>query len=258
MISSALAAKEKLNIGDTFTLGLGDTLLEQYAGVGAVAALPERYAPPVQNVTLEIVGIYSDLEKEVLQSNNLFRTYSSSTIFVPLSLLPASAEAIAQNPIKPGEFSFVVENAKDIRAFLAESAPLIEEMGLTLSFSDGGWLEIEDQFFLIEKVSLIAILALSMAMVAVITLIVFLFIAQRKNEYAIMRTTGCPKGRANAVLFIPLFLMTLIAVAVGSGLAWANVTLNMTRILSSGLMAQYHGTYKCIRSAEYRIRVHFG
>ena len=65
-------------------------------------------------------------------------SYSANAIFLPKALLPADALSLGSSRFSPGEFSFRVENARDITAFLDESAPKIEEMGLTLFFDDSG------------------------------------------------------------------------------------------------------------------------
>ena len=137
VISAYVADKYKLSVGDSFPLGLCDTLFEQHAGLGAVAVTRGRYSTPVKEVNLEIVGIYTDYDSEKAQGMMPHWAYSANTVFVPLSMLPASADT-ANTPVKPGAFSFTVGDVDNIPKFMAEAAPALAEMGLTVRFSEEG------------------------------------------------------------------------------------------------------------------------
>jgi ABC-type antimicrobial peptide transport system permease subunit len=221
VISSVLAKEYGFSVGDELTLGLCDTLFEQHAGLGAVnAGVRGRYSVPARKATLEIVGIYADLTSGVYQGNNPHWFYSSNTVFVPTSLLPVSEEERAGHTVKPGEFSFIIRNIRDVKPFLAEYEPMIEkEMGLRLTVSDGGWSVIEKEFTLMEQSSVLSISVLILAMIVAVVFVVFLFIIRQRKEYAIMRATGCTKRRANMAVLLPLLLVdaaALIISGVGS------------------------------------------
>jgi ABC-type antimicrobial peptide transport system permease subunit len=217
VIGSVLAKEYGLSVGDELTLGLCDTLFEQHAGLGAVnAGVRGRYAAPARKATLEIVGIYADLTSGIYQGNNPHWFYSSNSIFVPTSLLPVGEEEKAGHIIKPGEFSFIIRNIRDVKPFLAEYGPMIEkEMGLKLTVSDGGWSVIEKEFTLMEYSSVLSISMLILAMIVAVVFVVFLFIIRQRKEYAIMRATGCTKRQANRTVFLPLLLMDAVAALVG-------------------------------------------
>ena len=234
VISSDLAQRYGLNIGDSFPLGLCDKLFEQHAGLGAVAVTRGRFSTPVQDVNLEIVGLYRDYDSENAQGLTAHHSYSANTVFVPLELLPASAQVV-DAVIKPGSFSFSIGDPRNIPAFMKESAPLIESMGLTLTLSDGGWATVANQFGLTAKISLIAITELLVALLATAALLVHLFIGQRRHEYAVMRATGCAKPRANLALLLPFCLLGLGAVAISSVAAWFNLARTTTVALPLNL-----------------------
>ncbi len=216
VISSVLAKEYSLSVGDELTLGLCDKLFEQHAGLGAVnAGVRGRYSSPVRKATLKIVGIYADLTSGVYQGNNPHWFYSSNSIFVPTSLLPVSEEVKAGHTVKPGEFSFIIRNIRDVKPFLKEYGPMIEkEMGLKLTVTDGGWNVIEKEFTSMEHSVGLSISVLILAMIVAVVLVVFLFIIRQRKEYAIMRATGCTKRRANMVVFIPLLMMDVVAVII--------------------------------------------
>lgn len=216
VINSVLAKEYGLSVGDKLPLGLCDKLFEQHAGLGAVnAGVRGRYSVPARKATLEIVGIYADLTSGVYQGNNPHWFYSSNTIFVPASLLPAREEERAGHTVKPGEFSFIIRNIRDVRPFLDEYGPRIEkEMGMKLTVSDSGWNIIEKEFTMMEQSSVLSISVLILAMIVAVVFVVFLFIIRQRKEYAIMRATGCTKRRTNMAVFLPLLLMDTVAVVI--------------------------------------------
>lgn len=231
VINSVLAKEYGLSVGDKFPLRLCDKLFEQHAGLGAVnAGVRGRYSVPVRDVTMEIVGIYTDLTSAVYQGNNPHWFYSSNTIFVPTSLLSVSEEERAEHTVKPGEFSFIIRNIRDVKPFLAKYGPMIEkEMGLKLTLSDGGWNVIEKQFTLMEHSSVLSISVLILAMIVAVLLVVFLFIIRQKKEYAIMRATGCKKRRANLAVFLPLLLMDAVAILISGVGAYIYITYSILK-----------------------------
>ena len=219
VVSLVFARQNRLAIGDRIVMFLGDMLFEPHIGLGALAVTRGRFARPVERVELEIVGIYDNFDSQQTRGHTAHWSYSSATIFVPLTLLPGSADT-ANTPVKPGAFNIVVEDARQMAAFRREAAPILEQMGLTLHFFDGGWLEIERELLLSQRISLIAIVVLVLAVMAAVTLVVFLFILQKKQDFAILRATGCPKHQANLALFLPLLVMAAASVATGSAAAW--------------------------------------
>ena len=210
-----LAAKYRLKVGDRIKLGLGDRLFEQYLSLGAVASTPARYSPPVTEAELEIVGIYANTDGPGERSNEPHWGYSVNTIFVPRSLLPAEEASLEGHEFAPGEFSFVVGDARDIGAFLNEEAPKIEAMGLRLIFDDGGWLDIESGFAEAGRLSLVKIAASAAAMAAAAALSAYLFIWRRRGDYAAMRALGTERGSAGRALVLPLAAVAAAAALIG-------------------------------------------
>ena len=206
-------------MGDKVKLKLGDELFEQYAPLGAVASCRGRYANQFVDAEFEIVGSYVDVNIQKLREIDLYWAYSDNTIFVPLSFLPVEESELNDHEFKPGEISFVVGDARNIRPFVEECIPKLEEMGLTVYFSDGGWLRIEEQVKQAGSLSLSKLLAFGAACVLASALTVYLFIGRKKREYAIMRALGTTKAGANRSLFVPLVLLAVIAVALGGAAA---------------------------------------
>ena len=144
VLNNAFMLANNLSIGDTISLRLGDKLFEQNAALGAVASIRERYSDSLSDaIEFEIIGVYRDTDSIPQRSNDLFWAYSPNTVFIPVSFL--QIEVPDSHIVKPGEFSFVVGDARDISAFLKEAEHLIEaDLGLSLYFNDGGWSAIEE------------------------------------------------------------------------------------------------------------------
>ncbi|MEN6313429.1 MAG: ABC transporter permease [Clostridiaceae bacterium] len=227
VVSNQFAAQNSLELGDKITLKLGTELFEQYKGLGAVAATYERYSPPDETAELEIVGIYMDADGKGSQLQKPHWSYSVNTVFVPKSLLPLDESNQDGHVFSPGEFSFTVGNAWDIPSFIeniGKEAHTFEKMGLKLIFYDDGWTGIIEQFNMSMKLSNIAILVFSGAVIVATGFIVFLFIGRKKKEYAIMRALGTTKNVSARALILPLMIVSVLAVLVGSCAAWIYTT----------------------------------
>ena len=207
-----------LKVGDRITLKLGDKLFEQNPAIGAVASVRERYADSfTDEIEFEIVGSYRDVDKKEQQLNRMHWTYSANTVFIPQSFLPCSVPDSRE--LTPGEFSFIIDDPRNIASFLEECAPVIESLGLTLYFSDGGWLALEAQVSQASTLAAVRLLLLSLSVFVAIGLTVYLFIGRKKKEYAIMRALGTPVRASGRSLYIPLGLMAVVALVAGNLLA---------------------------------------
>jgi len=220
VISRKLADEYGLEVGDTLAMTLGAELFEQYKGLGAMAVARERYSPASAPVTLEIAGIYKDVDTEMMQRDKPHWCYSVNTIFVPKSLLPIDESALTGHEFSPAEVSFTVDNVREIESFLDVTAPLLEEMGMTLIFDDAGWPEIVDAFNETGRLSIISISVFSVAVAAATLLIVYLYIGRKKKEYAIMRALGTTRRASDKALLLPLMVVAVVSILAGTGTAW--------------------------------------
>ena len=227
VVSSDFASTNKLGLGDKISLKLGTELFEQYKGIGAIAGTRERYSRPDKPEELEIVGIYLDTDSTTEQLNKPNWSYSINTVFVPKSLLPLGESELANHKFSPSEVSFTVDNAWDILPFLKiikNGTPTLKKMGLKIIFNDGGWPDIVDKYKMSIKLSLIAIIAISVAVIASTVLIVYLFIGRKKKEYAILRALGTTRKESVKALILPFMLLSVTAVLMGSCTAWIYTT----------------------------------
>ncbi|MCL1824097.1 MAG: hypothetical protein FWG44_07835, partial [Oscillospiraceae bacterium] len=254
VVGHTFFTKNNLSIGDKLTIGLGDRLFMQHAGLGALTYTPERMWNVAQTVEFEIVGVYMDTESPYERAALLYWTYHPCTVFVPMSFLPV--EIPADHEVWAGEFSVLIENPEDITAFFA-AAPIVTDWISTLSwdyiiedyltgkdtrktgdklvaakwrYSDRGWSLVKDSVNASGKTSLVTTAAFIAAAALALLLSVYLYIGRGKKTYAIMRALGVPKRKAGNALAFPFFTLSFLAVLIGgiSGLIYTSQTIAPT------------------------------
>ncbi len=228
VINHEVARVYGLEIGDTITLKLGNKLFEQYEGIGAIAAVPERLSTDYTEATLEIVGIYKDTRSARLRQEDPCWSYSINTVFVPTRLLNVSEEELQNHTFAPGEFSFIIENVYDVELFEKACSWQIENMGYRLTLTDGNWRELEEIYESSQRTAMFKIMVLCLAVFATTCFTVMLYILGRRRDFAIMRVLGAAKPKANRALTLPLMVITCSAVLAGMITAWIITVQNIT------------------------------
>lgn len=233
VVSERFLYDNKLEIGNTITMKLGDKLFEQNAEIGTVAAVPDRYKEPVTTEELTIVGSYLFVEPASKQAEELYHNYNLNTIFVSKTLLPQSADN-KTHAFKPGEFSFVLDHPNNLESFLSDTVAYLNENGLKLVLGKNGdaWAKISGSFNSSTDVNTLTIGIFLLAEMAVAVFVVYLYISRRKREYAIMRVHGVTGKKAGNALFIPFMLLGLFAVIVGTSGAFVYTTRAISDVLA--------------------------
>lgn len=206
-----------LSIGDKIHVELGDRLFHQDFDMGGALAVDAgTLSNFVDTAELEIVGAYQDVDDSGAQMFESQWCYTKNTIFLPSALLPVEVPAGFEPCV--GEFSVFIEKADDIEAFQEKAKPLAAEMGVSMRFSDGGWLSVKDSFEAGQRMALLtAVLSFAGAMLALF-LAAYLFIGRSKKSYAILRILGVPGKTAQNSIVFPLCILSALAMPVG-GLA---------------------------------------
>lgn len=213
VVNELFLEKNHLSIGDRVSIKLGDKLEHQDAWFGTRALVGKNIPNFVSTVELEIVGAYRFNDDFTNRDAENTWSYTSSTVFVPASLLPVEVPK-DYKPIA-GEFSVFVEDAHDIEAFREAAEPLAAEMGLGLRFSDGGFMNVKDSF---ETGRLAAFLTTALYMLGAalaLFLAVYLYIGRNRETYAIMRMLGVPGRKAGNAVVLPLCILSALAMPVG-------------------------------------------
>ena len=204
-----------LSVGDTLTLELGNYLCEQYAPLGAVASTRGRYSTRFKTQTFTIVGAYLDLNEGKHVNRDFYWCYSNNAIFVPAAFLPDCVNGETYTP-KPAELSFVVGNAEDIIPFMEQCLPRVEDLGLTYTFSDGGWPQVGKELVQARDLALVKLFIFAAAALFALVLTIWLFITRKKREAGILRALGMNRGEATGRLFIPLVMLGTVSAVLGT------------------------------------------
>lgn len=215
-----------LSIGDMVSVRLGDKLFAQDPLYGTVSKgrLERASDFTSDTVELEIVGAYrinDTLGMRILESD---WSYSPSTVFVPKSLLPVEIPDDYEQ--SAGEYSVFIEDARGIEAFKEAAEPLAARMGVSLRFSDGGWLNVKDNFETGTLISLLTTVLYVIGALLALLLASYLYIGRNKESYAIMRAMGVPDNTAGNSLVLPFIVLSAIAVPIGgaAGLIYTSKT----------------------------------
>ena len=215
VVSTDFLKMSGLKVGDSITLDLGNYLSEQYAPLGAVASTRGRQSTAYTEQTFTIIGAWRDLN----EGNHVFRDrfwcWSNNAIFVPSSFLPECRNAEGHT-FKPSEVSFVVGNAEEIVPFMEDCLPILDEIGISYMFSDGGWSAVGPDLMQARSIALVKLLVFGGAAVFALVLTVWLFIGRKKREYAIYRALGMPVQAASMQLYIPFLLLGAVSAVIGA------------------------------------------
>ena len=215
VVSTDFLAMSGLKVGDTITLDLGNYLSEQYAPLGAVAVTRGRQNTEYTRQEFTIIGAWRDLNEGNHVYRDRFWCWSNNAIFVPTAFLPECRNAEGHE-FKPGEISFVVGNAEEIIPFMEECLPILDEMGISYVFSDGGWSAVGPNLMQARTIALVKLLVFGGAAVFALVLTVWLFIGRKKREYAIYRALGMPVLGASQQLYVPFILLGAVSAVVGA------------------------------------------
>ncbi len=218
-----------LEIGDTITLDLGSKLFSQNKAVGAVSVVKERMSTSYTAAEVEIVGIFKDNRNKyagIMDVDSAW-AYGKNTIFVPQHLLNVEETELENHRFYPGEVSFIIEDAWDTPNFENEIVPQLENDGYTGYFEDGGFKDLISPINATERISLIKLAVLMVAVFAVTYFIAVLYVAGRKRDYAIMRLLGTTKSKSAKGILVPLLVLAVAATIIGSVSAHIYTMLNI-------------------------------
>jgi len=226
VISHTLAKEYELEVGHKITVDLGNKLFTYNRAVGSVSAVKGRQSTDYTTTELEIVGIYKDSRNKYMGLKEVEDawSYNVNTIFVPQHLLNVDENELENQKFHYGEVSFVVEDAWNTPAFKEEVIPVLEEMGYTVYFENGNFDELIPSIKETERIAFIKIGVLTLAVLVVTWFVCMLYVTGRKRDYAIMRLLGTTKAKSAGAMLLPLLVVAVAAVAVGSIAAYIYTT----------------------------------
>ena len=221
-----------LSIG---TFGQGVNRAYSFFEFGISAPVQETNS---RDIELEIVGTYhlfptdsatGDLSQNVYDDISLVANF----VYIPDSVLPPDIELtfpdygpFAQysnenDPLPDVWYSFALNDPGDKDAFLLECRGVLDAMGYDIALIEIGDAE---NFRITAQPLLQAVLfnavTFAVALVALLALVAFLFLRQRRRDFAIMRILGRPQKNAARQLYGAMALVGLPAMIAGGAAGW--------------------------------------
>lgn len=227
-----------LSVGDTITLKFRD--LYSHWGFGYIVeghAWKEEYMDdpaadwngwreyPSYEEEFTIIGTYSARDSTL--------SFYYNYVYIPDACLQADfGETSFAN------YSFVLDSARNQDAFLAETEEALAELGLKLTFTENDsanfWFSADP---ILQSAAANALMFAAVLLLALIC-VAFLYLRQRRREFAILRALGEPKKRAAGQLFAPIAIIGCIGIAAGGIPSWDYALAKAAETLSSLEAAQ--------------------
>ena len=209
VVTEDFAAMRGFRLGDEIQLTFRP-LKDSYYGYirDGIDSLLWRSYPTYQD-TFTIVGIYAHT------------TDSSLYAYIPTSSLrPGFASSMQDQFTWENDYSFVLHSSRDETRFTQTYKSLLEGLGVRLTFLENNgpayWAAVDP----IRRSSSAEVLVFGLLMVVALVMVIFLYMMQRKRDYAILRALGVPKKQANRQLILPLLLFGGLGIVLGGLPSW--------------------------------------
>lgn len=213
VVHNDFAVRRGLSVGDTITLKLRD--LKNLSSGGYIVPGKDwdawqGYATHTEE--FEIVGLYGRL------SPYPQATVVSTYVYIPDSCMPAGY--YSREGIWEGDYSFALASSEHEDDFLAETRQALEGLGIQVSFVESGWNNFQAAAVPLKQSLVINVRVFSAVLVPVMALASFLYLWQRRRDFAILRSMGMPKREATGQLVWSMAAIGATGVTVGGLLSW--------------------------------------
>ena len=222
VISSAISQRNRLSVGDTIRLSIGDGCytIPQGCSASPICDNPGGCTNPMGHLIggwesaaqnegdeplnygeyeeYEIVGIYS--QKGRKEGNTLY--FTANDIFIP-----AEENTVAETP-RPYSFSFRVPGP-DYVDFREMAEPVMDEYGYLLMVDDSGWDDVKENFYSMQTRRKLSLLCAAAAFAAAVVVISLLLNTHCRYEYGLRRLMGATKREATGI-YCSVFFFTAI------------------------------------------------
>jgi len=239
VIHRLFAERRGLSVGDIITVHVNQEqhlVLSPYswdftrAGVGVIGryiclgilSVPGSY--PAYELELEIVGTFEYFH---FRADEVNLTTLPKFMYVPDSILPEHLTLLSApwgdfdfGHVPAAWYSFVLGDSRHQAAFISQYRDTLAEMGFLLEFvgreATNFWITAE---MIMQSVTLNLVL-FSIVLLLVLMLVIFIYLWQRRKDFAVLRALGCPKKLIQKQVLISIALFWVPAVLIGSWIAW--------------------------------------
>ncbi|MCL2201197.1 MAG: hypothetical protein FWB75_04465, partial [Oscillospiraceae bacterium] len=192
----------------------------------AILGDPDEFI--VEKLELEIVGTYRKLQSETWAgdwSMSYIPALLSNYVYIPDSLLPEGfmpADELRGYDLYLWDlwYSFELADTRNESAFLQEVRVQLEELGIIAHLMPSGaanfWLSAEPVMLSATVNAAIFVVVL----VLLLSLVSFLYLGQRRKDFAIARALGLPAKTAVRQMCSPAALFAVPAIVLGGTAGW--------------------------------------
>lgn len=181
-----------------------------------VDALNWRSYPTYQD-TFRIVGLYA------------WTHASPYYAYIPTNSLERGFSSPIPGPLKwENDYSFVLDSARNENAFVQAYKDPLQELGISLTILENNGAAYWSSVDPIRHSLSADLLIFSLLTFVALILAAFLYLRQRRRDYAILRALGVSTRQANAQLSLPLLMLGEIGILMGGYIAW-NYALDQAR-----------------------------
>lgn len=186
---------------------------------------------PTQEITFEVVGIYSNpmLESNPEGDNLTSQSYVPNSSFSDEFAFPVYWSKIKD---KLSGYSFVLNDLREEEQFVKTHSDELDQLGFKLEFVPNNGKSFVNSADSTQKSNWIGLILYSSASIVATGLSVFLYFRQNRQNYAIMRALGIPAKVCNRQLIVPLLVLGFISSVPGALLSWQNAHLKAAETLS--------------------------
>ncbi|WP_314068626.1 ABC transporter permease [uncultured Vagococcus sp.] len=222
LISKKLAEENNLSVGDTFIF---------QSNVFDFGTTYDPNAEPIatRDVPIEIIGIFEPLEAEKKTDDetkkadpmaSFYNTQFQNTLYVPNGVVSKEStfkteELMKVNPDASEEASylpkFVLKSPESVDAFKEETNPLVPK-NYKLSASTDQYNAIAAPIKSMSKLSGYVLVAAIGASLLIVSLVVLLFLRDRKHEFGIYLSLGEKRQRVLGQVIIEVLVVAFIAI----------------------------------------------
>ena len=238
VIHEGLASLRDIEIGDILTvsipkrqIGIGRTGMGIIMSDIKMVGIDDNTAT-THEMELEVVGIFrfiSPTPGTTLYISTPLHNY----MFIPESILPNDLDidlfynwtdidyVDADMFLLDARYSFVLNDTRDINAFMLENEWQLSELGFSVMFFETGAENFWSSAYSVRNTAFLSLMVFSLLLLAVSLFILILHIHFRKKEYAIQRALGCSAKLANRQLLTAFVIPMLPTVAIGCISGWS-------------------------------------
>lgn len=209
VMPDCLAEERGLKLGDEIQLTFRPLKDTYYGHIrdGVDTALWRSYA--TYQDTYKIVGIVG------------FTQGCAYSAYIPTGSLRPGFTSDTQKQFRDeAGYSFVLNSSRSQTQFTQEYQDSLAALGISLTFLDNNgaayWAAVDP----IRSSSAADVLIFGGLMIAALIMAIFLYLMQRKRDYAISRALGVPQKQANRQLTLPLLLIGGLGIVAGGLPAW--------------------------------------